>query len=68
VTAESPLLDALVVGAGFAGLSCARRLHAAGLRVQVIEARDRVGGRTMPAQPAAPSMSAASGSEPVTNA
>jgi monoamine oxidase len=50
VTAESPLLDALVVGAGFAGLSCARRLHAAGLRVQVIEARDRVGGRTMPAQ------------------
>lgn len=34
-----------VVGAGFAGLACARRLTDKGLRVNVVEARDRVGGR-----------------------
>jgi monoamine oxidase len=38
--------DVVVIGAGFAGLSAARRLRAKGLSVIVVEARDRVGGRT----------------------
>lgn len=37
--------DAVVVGAGLAGLACARDLHALGLRVRVLEAGDGVGGR-----------------------
>src|ERR1044071_9029176 len=37
--------DVLVVGAGAAGLAAARELSAAGLRVIVVEARDRIGGR-----------------------
>ena len=35
----------IVVGAGLAGLSCARALLAGGREVVVVEARDRVGGR-----------------------
>ncbi len=37
--------DAIVVGAGFAGLSAAVRLARHGARVLVLEARSRLGGR-----------------------
>lgn len=38
--------DTVVIGAGVCGLTIARRLRAAGRSVVVLEARDRVGGRT----------------------
>lgn len=39
--------DAIVIGAGAAGLSAARTLAEHSLRVAVVEARDRVGGRVL---------------------
>src|SRR4051812_50097673 len=37
--------EVVVVGAGLAGLACARRLAASGVAVTVLEAADAVGGR-----------------------
>lgn len=38
--------DAIVIGAGFAGCAAARELRRAGRDVLILEARDRIGGRT----------------------
>ncbi|MEZ5512552.1 MAG: NAD(P)/FAD-dependent oxidoreductase [Steroidobacteraceae bacterium] len=43
--ARTARADVLVIGAGLSGLSSAMLLEEAGLDVQVIEARDRIGGR-----------------------
>jgi monoamine oxidase len=42
----TPEVDVAIVGSGLAGLTAARTLAAAGVRVQILEARDRIGGRT----------------------
>lgn len=46
--------DVVIVGAGLAGLTAARRLTASGVRTLVVEARDRVGGRALNHPLAAP--------------
>ncbi|CAH0369875.1 unnamed protein product [Pelagomonas calceolata] len=42
---ESSTFDVVVIGAGLAGLACARALKGGGLDVVVLEARERLGGR-----------------------
>ena len=42
--------DVAVIGAGLAGLAAARALEASGASAVVVEARDRVGGRTLNAE------------------
>ncbi|WP_255483205.1 MULTISPECIES: FAD-dependent oxidoreductase [unclassified Synechococcus] len=39
-------VDVVVIGGGFAGVTAARDLRKRGLNVLVLEARDRLGGRT----------------------
>jgi monoamine oxidase len=46
------VFDAVVVGAGYAGLAAARKLTDEGCSTVVLEARDRVGGRTHTAEEA----------------
>ncbi|MFP3460991.1 NAD(P)/FAD-dependent oxidoreductase [Arthrobacter globiformis] len=43
---HSQQTDVVIIGAGFAGLTAARELRQSGLSVAVLEARDRIGGRT----------------------
>ncbi len=38
--------DVIVIGGGFAGVTAARELRHAGLRTLILEARNRLGGRT----------------------
>lgn len=45
--AETREADVVIVGAGLAGLAAARRLVSKGVDCVVVEARDRVGGRTL---------------------
>jgi monoamine oxidase len=40
------MFDVVVIGAGFSGLQAARSAQQAGLSVAVVEARDRVGGKS----------------------
>jgi len=37
--------DVLIIGAGLAGLCCAKRLSEAGIAFQILEASDGIGGR-----------------------
>ena len=42
---QSEIFDVIVIGAGYAGLTAARKLIDTGKKVLLLEARDRIGGR-----------------------
>ena len=44
--AQSLQADVVVIGAGFSGLQAARTIHMAGFKVYVLEALDRIGGKS----------------------
>ncbi|KAJ5132899.1 hypothetical protein N7448_007057 [Penicillium atrosanguineum] len=46
ILSSSALYDVIVIGGGYSGLTATRDLTVAGLRVLLIEARDRIGGRS----------------------
>ncbi len=46
-----PITDVLILGAGVAGLAAAHALASSGLRVTILEARDRIGGRIFTLHP-----------------
>jgi monoamine oxidase len=46
VSSTEALYDVIVVGAGYCGLTAARNAAAEGLKVLLLEGRDRIGGRS----------------------
>ena len=49
--ARTDEVDAIIVGAGAAGIAAARRLSAAGRSFTLVEASARIGGRCLPIRP-----------------
>ncbi len=58
-------VDVIVVGAGLAGLTAARELSGSGLEVVVLEARERIGGRTWTKADALPGITLDMGAQSV---
>lgn len=46
IAADSTQYDVIIIGAGYAGITAARDLATTGVKVLLLEARDRIGGRT----------------------
>ncbi|KAI8960500.1 amine oxidase [Daldinia sp. FL1419] len=46
-TSQATLYDVAIIGAGYAGLTAARDLSTSGYKGLLLEARDRIGGRTL---------------------
>lgn len=49
IQGRDDVYDVIVIGAGYAGLTAVRDLTLSGLKVLLLEARDRIGGRTFTA-------------------
>jgi monoamine oxidase len=59
----SDRVDVLILGAGAAGLAAARKLVDAGVSLQVLEARERIGGRIWTIRPNEPNLPIELGAE-----